>query len=77
MDENIVEHKAIKVSLAESLEKESDSIAKAEQHIRDAIQPLGRIVSEKEQEGLNTVTASLVENVRHLRETASQLRKGE
>ena len=63
--------------LAEGMEKNADSIAKEEQRIRDAIQPLGRIVPEKEQENLNTVTASLVENVRQLRETATRLKKME
>jgi predicted transcriptional regulator len=63
--------------LAESMEKSADNIAKEEQRIRDSIQPLGRIVLEKEQEHLNTVTASLVGNVSHLREIAARLRKME
>jgi len=63
--------------LAEGMEKNADSIAKEEQLIRDAIQPHGRIVPEKEQENLNTVTASLVENVSRLREIAARLRKME
>jgi len=61
--------------LAEGMEKNADSIAKEEQRIRDAIQPLRRIVPEEEQESLNTITASLVENVSRLREIAAQLRK--
>jgi len=69
--------KAILNGLAEGMERNADSIAKEEQHIRDAIQPLGRIVPEKEQERLNTITASLLENIRHLRETAARLRKGD
>jgi len=63
--------------IAAGIEKEADSIAKEEQSIRDAFQPLGRIIPKKEQECLNTVTASLLENVRQLRETAAQLRKME
>jgi hypothetical protein len=63
--------------LAEGMERNADSIAKEEQLIRDAIQPLGRIIPENEQECLNTVTASLLENVRQLRETAARLRKME
>jgi hypothetical protein len=63
--------------LAEGMEKDADSIAKEEQLIRDAIQPLGRIVPEEEQENLNTVTASLVKNVSHQREIAAQFRKME
>ena len=61
--------------LAEGMGKNADSIAKEEQLIRDAIQPLGRIVPEKEQESINTITASLVENIRQLRETAIRLRQ--
>jgi TRAP-type C4-dicarboxylate transport system substrate-binding protein len=61
--------------LAEGMEKNADSIAKEEQLIRDTIQPHGRIVPEKEQENLNTVTAPLLENVRQQREIAAQLRK--
>jgi len=61
--------------LAEGMEKNADNIAKEEQLIRDAIQPLGRIIPEKEQENLNTITASLLESIRHLRETAARLRK--
>jgi len=63
--------------LAEGMEKNADSIAKEEQLIRDAIQPLRRIVPEEEQENLNTITASLLDNVRHLRETAARLRQME
>jgi len=69
--------KGILNGLAKCMEKEADNIAKNEQHIRDAIQPLGRIVPEKEQESLNTITASLIQNVKHLRETADRLRKAE
>ncbi|MDR0287751.1 MAG: hypothetical protein LBI03_08645 [Clostridiales bacterium] len=61
--------------IAEGMEKDADSIAKREQCIRDAFQPLGRIVPEKEQEWLNTITASLLDNVRQLRDIAAQLRK--
>jgi ribosomal protein S12 methylthiotransferase accessory factor YcaO len=69
--------KAILNGIAEGIERDADSIAKEGQQIRDAIQPLGRIVPEKEQEWLNTITASLNENVRQLRETAALLRKVE
>jgi hypothetical protein len=61
--------------IAEGMEKKADNIAKEEQLIRDAIQPLGRIVPEKEQESINTITASLVQNIRQTRETAAHLRK--
>jgi len=74
---NDVTQKNILNGLAEGMEKNADSIAKEEQLIRDAIQPLGRIVPEKEQENLNTITASLLDNVRQLRETAARLRKME
>jgi len=74
MDEEETQ-KAILNGLADSMESNADSIAKEEQHIRDAVQPLGRIVPEKEQEWLNTITASLLENVRQLREIATRLRK--
>jgi len=70
-----VTQKSILNGIAEGIERDADNIAKEEQHIRDAIQPLGRIVPEKEQEWLNTTTASLLENVRQLREIAAQLRK--
>ena len=70
-------NKAILNGLAEGMEKNADNIAKEEQLIRNSIQPLGRIVPEKEQEWLNTITASLLENVKHLRETAARLRKVE
>ena len=63
--------------LAEGMEKNADNIAKEEQRIRDAIQPLRRIVPEEEQENLNTITASLVGNVSCLREIAARLRKME
>ena len=72
-----VRQKNILNGLAEGMEKNADSIAKEEQRIRDAIQPLGRIVPEKEQMFLNTITASLVENVRHLREISARFRKME
>jgi len=72
-----VTQKNILNGLAEGMEKNADNIAKEEQSIRDAIQPLGKIIPEKEQEFLNTVTSSLLENVRHLRETAARLRKME
>ena len=63
--------------LAEGMERNADSIAKEQQLIRDAIQPLRKIVPEKEQENLNTITASLLESIRQLRETAAQLRRME
>jgi len=72
-----VTQKNILNGLAKGMEKNADSIAKEEQLIRDAIQPLRRIVPEKEQENLNTITASLLENVSQLRETAARLRKME
>jgi len=61
--------------LAEGMEKNADNIAKEEQLIRDKIQPHGRIVPDKEQEQLNTITASLVESICQLRETATRLKK--
>jgi len=76
MDDEVTT-KNILNGLAEGMEKSADNIAKEEQIIRDAIQPLGRIVPEKEQEFLNTITASLVENIRQLRETAARIRKME
>jgi len=66
--------KAILNGIAEGMEKEADSIEKDEQKIRDAYQPEGRVLSEKEQERLSDVTASLRESVSHLRKTAAQLR---
>ena len=63
--------------LAEGMEKSADSIAKEEQLIRDAIQPLGRIIPENEQEYLNTITSSLLESIKQLREIAARLRKME
>jgi len=63
--------------LAEGMEKNADNIAKEEQSIRDALQPLGRNIPEEEQERLNTVTASLLADVGQLREIASRLRKME
>lgn len=70
-------NKNILNGLIQGIEKDADNIAKDEQLIRDAIQPLGRIVPEKEQEYLNTITASLLENIRQLREKAALLRKME
>jgi hypothetical protein len=55
MDDDVIQ-KNILNGLAEGMEKNADNIAKEEQLIRDAIQPLGRIVPEKEQECLNTIT---------------------
>jgi len=63
--------------IAEGMEKNADSIAKEEQLIRDAIQPLGRIIPEYEQENLNTITSSLIESIKQLREIAARLRKME
>lgn len=63
--------------LAEGMEKTADNIAKEEQLIRDKLQPLGRTVPEKEQESLNTITVSLLENVKQFREIAARLRKME
>jgi len=76
MDDDVTQ-KYILNGLAEGMEKNADTIAKEEQLIRDTIQPLRRIVPEKEQEKLNTTTASLLENVRQQREIASRLRKME
>jgi hypothetical protein len=42
---------------------------------RDSIQPLGRIVSEEEQESLNSIGVSRREDVKHKREIASQLKQ--
>ena len=70
-----VTRKNIFNGLAEGFEKTADTIAREEQRLRDAFQPLGRHVPEKEQECLNTITASLLENIRWLRETAARLRK--
>jgi hypothetical protein len=64
----------IKKGLAEAYEKDADRIARDEQHIRDSRQPLGRIVSEEEQENLNSIGASLREDVKLHRDIASQLR---
>jgi hypothetical protein len=72
-----MKQKNILNGLAEGMEKNADSIAKEEQRIRDSIQPLRKIIPEEEQENLNTITASLLENVRQLREIAAQLRKME
>jgi hypothetical protein len=63
--------------IAEGMEKNADNIAKEEQLFRDAIQPLGRIVPENEQEHLNTITASLLESIRQLRDSAARLRRME
>jgi len=63
--------------LAEGMERNADRIAKEEQLIRDAFQPLGRIMPEKEQEYLITITASLLENIKHIREIAARFRKME
>jgi len=75
MDDDI-EKKHILNGLAEGMERNADNIAKEEQLIRDSIQPLGRIVPEKEQEFINTITASLIENIKQLREIAAIIRKG-
>jgi len=72
-----VTQKNILNGIAEGMEKNADNIAKEEQSIRDSIQPLGRIIPEEEQECLNTSTASLIEDVKHKRETAAQLREME
>jgi len=74
MDDDVTQKNTLN-GLAEGMERNADNIAKEEQLIRDAIQPLGRIVPEKEQEHLNTITASLLESIRQLRETAARLRK--
>ena len=54
-----------------------DNITKEEHLIRDAIQPIGRIVPEKEQESINFITASLLESNKQLKETAAIIRKME
>ena len=64
----------IKRGLAAAYEKDADRIACDDQRIRDYIQPLGRIVSENEQENLNSIGASSREEVKHLSETAAQLK---
>ncbi|GHV35631.1 hypothetical protein AGMMS4952_27830 [Spirochaetia bacterium] len=48
----------IKKGLAEAMEKDADRIAHEEQHIRDSLQPLERIVSDEGQENLNSIGAS-------------------
>ena len=63
--------------IAEGMEKNADRIAKEEQLIRDAIQPLGKILPENEQEFINTITASLILNIEQLRNIAARLRKME
>jgi len=73
MNDNL-KNKNILNGFSESIEKYADNIAKEEQLIRDAFQPLGRIVPEKEQECLNTITTSLLENIILLRETAARLK---
>jgi hypothetical protein len=60
--------------IAECMEKEADEIAENEQRVRDALQPHGKVVPEKEQESLNTITTSSRLSVQHLREIAAQLR---
>ena len=74
MGDDVIQ-KNILIGLAEGMEKSADSIAKEEQIIRDKIQPLGRIVPEIEQENLNTITASLLESVKQLREISDRIRK--
>jgi hypothetical protein len=64
----------IKKGIAEAMEKDADRIAHEDQHIRDSCQPLGRIVSEEEQENLNSIGASVREDVKHLRDTAARLK---
>ena len=74
MDDDLETPEAnIKKGLAEAYEKDADRIACDDQRIRDSIQPLGRIVSENEQENLNSIGVSSREAVKHLRETAAQL----
>ena len=76
MDDDIETTEAnIKKGLAEGMEKDADRIERDDQLIRDYNQPLGRIVSEEEQENLNSIGASLREDVKHLRDTAAQLKK--
>ena len=77
MADDIIIEKSILNGLAKGMEKEADNIAKEEQLISDSIQPLGRIVPEQEQENLNTVTSSLLEDIKQKRETAAQLRNME
>jgi hypothetical protein len=76
MDDDIEGTEAnIRKGLAEAMEKTADRIAHEEQQIRDHIQPLGRIVSEKEQKDLNSIGTSLRDDVDHLRKTAAQLKQ--
>jgi hypothetical protein len=67
---------AICDGLADAMEREADRITDEQQRIRDACQPLGRIISEQEQENLNTLSVSALEYVKHLRESASLFREG-
>jgi hypothetical protein len=74
MDDDIETTDAnIKKGLAGAMEKDADRITRDDQHIRDSIQPLGRILSEEEQENLNSMGSSLREDVKHLRDTAARL----
>jgi hypothetical protein len=76
MDDDIkITEANIKKGLAEGMEKDADRITRDDQLIRDYNQPFRRIVSEEEQENLNSIGASLREGVKHLRDTAAQLRK--
>jgi hypothetical protein len=73
MDDDVT-RKAILYGLAGAMEKEADSIADEQQKIRDTVQPLGRILSEEEQERLNSLSRSAYEYMIQLRETAALLR---
>jgi hypothetical protein len=75
MDDDVT-RKAILNGLADAMEKEADSITAEQQKIRDTVQPLGRILSEEEQERLNSLSRSAYEYMDQLRETAAMLRKG-
>jgi hypothetical protein len=68
---------AIFNGIAGAMEKEADSITVEQQKIRDELQPSGRIVSEEEQENLNSLSAPSYEYMQQLRENAASLRKGE
>ncbi|GHV78896.1 hypothetical protein AGMMS49944_06870 [Spirochaetia bacterium] len=65
----------IKKGLAEAMEKDADRIAHEDQHIRDSLQSLERIISDEKQENLNSIGTSQREDVKHKRDTASQLRQ--
>jgi hypothetical protein len=76
MDDDIETTEAnIKNGIAGAMEKDADKIAREEQLIRDHYQPLGRHIPDEEQESLNSIGASLREDVKHDRDTAARLRQ--